>query len=337
MKLIAYGKTNWGRDFPSALEDPAEVKNYISAFYYALSPLLKEVSDRDEHIMSACSLLAIPPPLPGMPMRHLEIPMDLNTMRLPDWVNNVWDLTTGLVMLPPTFLVTGKVIQSSVLSKLERVAGVKSCRFCLHPHMVCRCSQISAWSHTSTRQTPATAITPRSLDSTSVSTSMCLPPGLSSHGAAAPTSTYSKASVLTPPPHMRGVSQPPLPRAGYPSVGLCPMAPNPRMEAPIRQECPVSSQKEPKTLYQQQVQAPVLATHSSGVGREAILAMIKKSQELERWTTTVGCGRGLSNKSQGAPSQTEEAPGLNPQGQTLGRSRSHLQKGFEKRRSQLTP
>ena len=153
MKLIAYGKTNSGRDFPSALEDPTEAKNYVSAFYYALSLLLKEVSDRDEHIMRACSLLAILPPLPGMPVRHLEIPMDLNTMRLPNWVNNMQVLATGLVMLQPTFLVTRKVMQSSVLTKLERVAGVKSCRFCLHPHMVCGCSQISTWSHTSTRQT----------------------------------------------------------------------------------------------------------------------------------------------------------------------------------------
>ena len=104
MKLIAYSKTNGGWDFPSALEDPAEVKNYISAFYYAWSPLLKEVSDGDEHIMRACSLLAILPPPPGMPVRHLEIPMDLNTMRLPDWVNNVRDLATGLVMLPPHLL-----------------------------------------------------------------------------------------------------------------------------------------------------------------------------------------------------------------------------------------
>ena len=206
VKLIAYGKTNWGRDFPSALEDPAEAKNYVSAFYYTLSPLLKEVSDGDEHIMRACSLLVILPPLPGTPARHLEIPMDLNTMRLPDWVNNVQDLATGLVMLPPTFLVTGKVIQSSILPKLERVAGVISCRFCLHPHMVCRCSQISAWSHTSTRQTLATATTTHSHDSTSVNTSTRPPPGLSSHGAVAPTSTYSEALVLTPPARMRGVS-----------------------------------------------------------------------------------------------------------------------------------
>ena len=287
--------------------------------------------------MRACSLLAILPPPPGMPARHLEIPMDLNTMRLPDWVNNVQDLATGLVMLPPTFLVTGKVIQSSVLPKLERVAGVKSCRFCLHPHMVCGCSQISAWSHTSTRQTPATVTTTRSHDSTSVSASTCPPPGLSSHGAAAPTSTYSEALALTPPPCMRGVSQLPLPRARYPSVGLCLIAPDPRMEAPIRQECPVSSQKEPKTAYQQQVQAPALATHSSGVGRGAILAMIKKSQELECQTTTIGCGQGLSAKSQGAPSQTEEAPGLDPQGQIIERSWSRLQKGFEKRWRQSTP
>ena len=172
VKLIACGKTNWGRDFPSALEDPAEAKNYVSAFYYALSPLLKEVSDRDEHIMRACSLLAILPPPPGTPARHLEIPMDLYAMRLPDWVNNVWDLATGMVMLPPTFLVTVKVVQSSVLPKLERVAGVKSCRFCLHLHTVCGCSQISAWSHTSTRQTPATVTTAGSHTSTSVSTSM---------------------------------------------------------------------------------------------------------------------------------------------------------------------
>ena len=79
MKLIAYGKTNWGRDFPSTLEDPTEAKNYVSAFDYALSPLLKEVSDGDEHIMRACSFLVILPPLPGMPARHLDIPMDLNS------------------------------------------------------------------------------------------------------------------------------------------------------------------------------------------------------------------------------------------------------------------
>ena len=39
MKLIAYGKMNWGKDFPSTLEDQAEAKKYVSAFYYACEPL----------------------------------------------------------------------------------------------------------------------------------------------------------------------------------------------------------------------------------------------------------------------------------------------------------
>ena len=175
MKLIAYCKTNWEKDFPSALEDQAEAKKYISTFHSALSPILRELVDRDEHIMRACSLLAILPPPPGTSLRHHEIPMDLTTMRLPDWVNKIRDLATGMVMLPPTFVVTGMVIQSYVLPKLERVSGVKACRFCLHPHTVCGCSQVASWSHTSTRQTLATATTARSHDTTSVSTLIACP------------------------------------------------------------------------------------------------------------------------------------------------------------------
>ena len=219
--------------------------------------------------------------------------MDLSTMRLTDWVNNIRDLATGMVMLPPTFVVTGKVIQSSILPKLERVAGVKSCRFCFHPHMVCGCSQISAWSHTSTRQTLATVTTAHSHDSTSVSASiMCPPPGFLPQGAAAPTSTYSEALALSQasPTRMIGVSQPPLPGAGYPSADPHQTAPNPRMEALIRQEHPASTQKEPRTPYQQQVQALVLTTHSSGIGRGAIIEMMRRSQELEHQTTTMGHG-----------------------------------------------
>ena len=255
--------------------------------------------------------------------------MDLTTMRLTEWVNSIRDLATGMVMLPPTFVVTGKVIQSLLLPKLERVALVKSCRFCLHSHTVCECSQVAFWSHTSTRQTLGTVTIACSHDTTYVSTSMVHPPpGLLPQGAAAPTSIYSKALVFGRAPQicMRGVSQLPLPRAGYPSVDPHQMAPTPQMEASIRQECLVSTQKELRTPYQQQIQAPVLSTHSTGVGRGAILEMMrKKSQELECQAASVGCRRGLSTKGQGAiPKQTGEAPGQDPQGLAHGRSWSHL-------------
>ena len=294
MKLIVYGKTNWEKDFPSVLEHQAEAKKYVSPFHSALNPILRELVDGDEHIMRACSLLAIPPPPPGTSLRHLEIPMDLTAMRLPDWVNKIQDLATGMVMLPPTFVVTGMVIQSSVLPKLERVSGVKACRFCLHPHIACGCGPVPSWSHTSTRQTLATVTTACSHDTTSVSASIaCPPPGLLPQGATAPTGTYSEALTFSQAPQtrMRRVSHPPLPRVGYLSVDPNQMTPTPRREAQIRQERLVTTQNEPRTPYQQQVQAPVLSTHSTGVGRGTILEMMRrKSQELECQAATVGHG-----------------------------------------------
>ena len=112
------------------------------SFHLALNPVIKELVEGDEHIMKACSLLAIPPPPSGVSLRHVEIPMDLTAMRLSEWIDKIWDLVTGMVVLPPTFMVSGKVVQSSVLPKLERVSGVTACRFCLHPHTVCGCGQI---------------------------------------------------------------------------------------------------------------------------------------------------------------------------------------------------
>ena len=158
-----------------------------------------------------------------------------------------------------------------------------------------------------------------------VSTSIaCPPPGLLPQGVTAPTGTYSEALTFSQAPqtHMRGVSCSPLPGVGYPSMDPCQTAPTPRREALIRQEHLVTTQNEPRTPYQQQVQAPVLSTHSTGVRRGAILEMMRrKSQELEHQAATVGRGQGLSTKDQGAiPKKKEEAPGQDPQGLSRGRS-----------------
>ena len=138
------------------------------------------------------------------------------------------------------------------------------------------------------------ATTAHSHDTTSVSALIACPaPGLLPQGAAAPTSTYSETLAFGQPPqtHMRGVSQPPLPRAGYLSANPNQMVSTPRMEAPIRWEHLETMQKELRTPYRQQIQAHVLSTHSTGVRRGAILEMMrKKSQELEHPAASVGCG-----------------------------------------------
>ena len=147
------------------------------------------------------------------------------------------------------------------------------------------CGQVPSWSHTSTRQTLATVTTAHSRDTMSVSASIAHPPpGLLPQGATPPTSTYSEALIFNQAPQtcMRGVSCLPLPGVGYPLVDPHQTASTSRREAPIRQECPVVSQSELRTPYQEQVQAPVLSTHSTGIGRGAILEMMwRKSQELE--------------------------------------------------------
>ena len=232
-------------------------------------------------------------------------------------------------MLPPTFMVTGTVIQSSVLPKLERVSRVRACRFCLHPHTVCGCGQVPSWSHTSTRQALATVTMARSHATTSVSTLIaCPPPGLLPQGFIAPTGTYSEALTFNQAPQtrMRGVSHLPLPGVGYPSVDPCQTAQTPRRKALIRQEHLEVPQNELRTPYQQQIQAPILSTHSTRVGRGTILEMMwRKSEELECQAATVGHGQELSTKNQGAiPKKYEEAPGQDPQGPSHGRSRSRL-------------
>ena len=304
-KLIVYGKTNWRKHFPSTLEDHMEVKKYASTFHLALSPILKELVDGDEHIMRVCSLLAIPPPPPGTPLRHIEIPMDLTSMSLPEWIDKIQDLATGMVVLPPTFLFTGGVVQSSMLPKLEKVSGVRACRFCLHPHTVCGCSQVPSWSHTSTRQSPATVTMAHSHSSTSMSASTkCPPPGLPPLGGTITSSTYSEALTFALPPQMqmRGVNHPPLPGGRYPAVNLCSGAPSPRMEATIRSEHQITLQDELRTPYQQQMQVPpILTTWSSRISREALMNLMKKrSKELEQQMTTpptVGRGQGLSPRN----------------------------------------
>ena len=153
--------------------------------------------------MRMCSFLAILPPPPGVSLWHVEIPMDLTAMRLSEWINKIRDLATGMVMLPPTFMVSGKVVQSSVLPKLERVSGVTACRFCLHPNTICEYGQVPSWSLTFPGQCPATVTMTmaHSHSSISVSASRKHPlPSLPPPGGASATGTYSEALTFTQPP-----------------------------------------------------------------------------------------------------------------------------------------
>ena len=142
-----------------------------------------------------------------------------------------------------------------------------------------------------------------SYSSTSVSTSTkCPPPGLPyPWRCICHKYLFGGSDLHTAQTRMRGISRPPLPGGGYLATDLCLGAPNPRMEAPIRQEHPITRQNEPRMPYQQQVKVPlILTTWSSEVGRGALNELVKKrSEELKHQMATVGQGQALSSKTQG--------------------------------------
>ena len=120
MKLIENGNTHWWTNFPTPLEDCVEVKKCISTFHSTLNSLLKELVAGDEHILRACSLLAIPPPPPEARTRTLEIPMDPTTLNIANWVNKIQDFATGMVTLPQTFQVISVEAMRKKSEELEK-------------------------------------------------------------------------------------------------------------------------------------------------------------------------------------------------------------------------
>ena len=114
------------------------------------------------------------------------------------------------------------------------------------------------------------------------------------------------------------------------------------MEAPIRQECPGYPHIRSRELpIKQQVQAPALSTHTTGVGRGATLEMMRrKAQELECQASLCRLRtRALHQGSRSHPQANWKGSRSGPSGScTWGRSRSRLWKGFEQRGwSQSTP
>ena len=118
-----------------------------------------------------------------------------------------------------------------------------------------------------------TATTARSHDFTSVSALTCPPPGLSSHGAAAPTSTYSEALALTPPPRNERSQSTASPRSRIPFSGSLSNGPRPQNgRAPIRQEHPVSLSKGAKnSLSTASARPQFLPPIPPGLGEEPSL------------------------------------------------------------------
>ena len=267
--MLGSDKDPMWRDFPQALTETRGARQYVTLFEAPFEASV--LSDHENNTLRACSLMAMPPPAPGMPSLAGLTTVNLPGSSLTQWASHVQDVTSGMRMPLEAAVNCPQQDIVGVLNQLERLTPVKYCHLFFGVGKKCRCSNVP-------RQTPSQA------------SALWMPPMMSYMTMASSTETTASSSVGgVPPPRYPPPGLPPvdpalmdmlpaptsenlLATAGVSrgsrglrqlwtptAPGLCPvqpMAPQQQMPTPGRHEAGQA------TPYQQQVYPP---RHTSGV------------------------------------------------------------------------
>ena len=174
------GDDSLWESFPHILETLEGARRYINAFQAPLQEL-SALSLAQIHILRACSLLAIPPPLDRMPPQGGFL-TDLSELNLSGWATLVQDVVAGLQVLPPNLGHDMGLPAVALLQLLEASTGVGFCCYCCSPGLWCMCIGASpqvpptSWSQV-VEQTPGYGVTASSGGMTTPSTSVAGMPG----------------------------------------------------------------------------------------------------------------------------------------------------------------
>ena len=267
--MLGSDKDPTWRDFLQALTDTRGARRYVTLFEAPFEGSV--LSDCENNALWACSLMAMPPPAPGMLSLARLTTVNLRGASLTQWSSHVQDVASGMRMPLEVAVNCPQEDIVGVLNQLERLTPVKYCCLCFRDGKKCRCTNVP-------HQTPSQAL------------ALWTPPTMSYMTMASSTETTASSSVGgVPPPRYpppgptpgdpapmdmlpaptsenllattsidrgsRGLRQPWTPTA----PGLCqvqPMAPQQQMLAPGRHEAGQA------TPYRQQVYPP---WHTSGV------------------------------------------------------------------------
>ena len=136
IKLIHGSDPLW-ESFPTALKRRAGARRYIGTYRAPFQEL--RLNPQQEHALRACSLLAIPPPLPGEEALLGGIPGDLSQVNLSTCAETVQDMAAGMLAPPPEM--SGSLFPQTleVLTCLESVTRVPFCHCCYLPGASCWC------------------------------------------------------------------------------------------------------------------------------------------------------------------------------------------------------
>ena len=268
--MLGSDKDHTWRDFPLALADTRGARCYVTLFEAPFEA--SALSDHENNALWASSLMAVPPPPPGMCLLAGLTIVNLTGASLTQWASYIQDITSGMRMPLEVAVNCPQEDIIGVLNRLETLTPLKYCRLCFGIGNKCRCTNVSC-------QTPSQGL------------ALWMPPAMSYATMASPTMTTASSLVGRVPP--LGYS-PPGPPPGDPALmdtllapstcdllatasvgrGLrlpavgpqTPTAPGPHQVQPsaIQQWMPTSGRHEAgqATPYQQQVYPP---RHTSGV------------------------------------------------------------------------
>ena len=101
------------------------------------------MSNKEVHVLSACSLLVIPPPPSGSEALLGGFPDNLSQINLSGWVSLVQDAATGLQALPPELINSLEPDVMALLQWLEAATQLGFCHLCYQLGPNCQCPGVS--------------------------------------------------------------------------------------------------------------------------------------------------------------------------------------------------
>ena len=156
MQLVHARNQHWD-NFPHSLATPQSARWYVNAFLGAFNHA--ELSDREQHALRICCLLAIPPPPPGAGDVTLSVSSDLSQVSLPAIVRLMEDLASGMGRLGPYIEANHVVVSRTLVPHLEKITGHPSCISCLRLRQMCECMATATYDQLRTLPPAFTTLT----------------------------------------------------------------------------------------------------------------------------------------------------------------------------------
>ena len=177
--MLGSDKDPTWRDFPQALTETRGARRYVTLFEAPFEASV--LSDHENNALWVSSLMAVPPPAPGMPSLAELTTVNLRGASLTQWASHIQDVASGMRMPLEVAVNCPQEDIVGVLNQLERLTLVKYCFLCFGISKKCRCTNVP-------HQTP------------SQGSALWMPLTMSYPTMASPTETTARSSVGGVPP-----------------------------------------------------------------------------------------------------------------------------------------